>query len=65
MRIMTNLTIIRDASLCRNAFKRIQEIFHAKLVLSRKRLLTINMIRKFSKAFNISADLLIKEYELV
>ena len=34
-------------------------------VLNRKRPLTIDMIRKFSKAFNISADLLIQEYELV
>ncbi len=34
-------------------------------VLNRKRPLTIEMIRKFSKAFNISADLLIQEYELV
>jgi len=34
-------------------------------VLGRKRPLTIDMIRKFSKAFNISADLLIQEYELV
>jgi HTH-type transcriptional regulator / antitoxin HigA len=34
-------------------------------VLNRKRPLTIQMIRKFSKAFNISADLLIQEYELV
>lgn len=33
-------------------------------VLNRKRPLTIDMIRKFSKAFNISADLLIKEYQL-
>jgi len=33
-------------------------------VLSRKRPLTIDMIRKFSKTFNISADLLIQEYEL-
>ena len=122
---MNNWTIIRDASACRDALKRIQEIFHAEpgtsefdelellsilvgeyeskyfnisapepieiihfvieqrglrqtdlvgilgdktnvsKVLSRKRPLTINMIRKFSKAFNISTDLLIKEYELV
>lgn len=33
-------------------------------VLHRKRPLTIDMIRKFSKAFNISADLLIQEYAL-
>jgi HTH-type transcriptional regulator / antitoxin HigA len=33
-------------------------------VLNRKRPLTIDMIRKFSKAFHISADLLIQEYEL-
>lgn len=34
-------------------------------VLNRKRPLTIHMIRKFSRVFNISADLLIQEYELV
>jgi HTH-type transcriptional regulator/antitoxin HigA len=33
-------------------------------VLNRKRPLTLEMIRKFSKAFNVSADLLIKEYSL-
>jgi HTH-type transcriptional regulator / antitoxin HigA len=33
-------------------------------VLNRKRPLTLEMIRKFSKTFHIRADLLIKEYEL-
>ncbi len=33
-------------------------------ILNRKRPLTLEMIRKFSKAFNISADLLIREYSL-
>ena len=33
-------------------------------VLNRKRLLTLQMIRKFSKTFHIPTDLLIKEYEL-
>ncbi len=33
-------------------------------VLNRKRPLTLEMIRKFSKTFHIPADLLIKEYEL-
>ena len=33
-------------------------------VLNRKRALTLDMIRNFCKKFNLSADLLIKEYEL-
>ena len=33
-------------------------------VLNRKRPLTLEMIRNFSKRFNISADLLIKDYKL-
>jgi HTH-type transcriptional regulator / antitoxin HigA len=33
-------------------------------VLNRKRPLTLEMIRKFSKTFHIPADLLIQEYEL-
>ena len=33
-------------------------------VLNRKRPLSLEMIRKFSKIFHISADLLISEYEL-
>jgi HTH-type transcriptional regulator/antitoxin HigA len=34
-------------------------------VLNRKRPLTLEMIRKFSKKFHISSELLIEEYELV
>lgn len=34
-------------------------------VLNRKRPLTLEMIRKFSKRFHISSELLILEYELV
>ena len=33
-------------------------------VLNRKRPLTLEMIRKFSKTYHIPADLLIREYEL-
>lgn len=33
-------------------------------VINRKRPLTLEMIRRFSKTFHIPADLLIKEYEL-
>ena len=34
-------------------------------ILNRKRPLTLEMIRKFSKKFHISSELLIEEYELV